>query len=196
MRTTEYATNTYKKLFYTFRINQIKFTYGKRKKERINFCRMLRQILPISAASTATMKITLQAMRRNLSAQTPVIVNILTLDYLHKSMISKATCYIIRLLTLLATTFTALTLPTFGLLHCYIIFYNKGENCKIKSMNNVQFSIAYGVWFEVQEYWGSQKNLSPDPDLCFWMEVNEAISSVQLNKNFCPEDLHSICVYR
>lgn len=158
MRTTEYATNTYKKLFYTFRINQIKFTYGKRKKERINFCRMLRQILPISAASTATMKITLQAMRRNLSAQTPVIVNILTLDYLHKSMISKATCYIIRLLTLLATTFTALTLPTFGLLHCYIIFYNKGENCKIKSaMNNVQFSIAYGVWFEVQEYWGSQK---------------------------------------
>ena len=24
-------------------------------------------------------------------------------------------------------------------------------------MNNVQFSIAYGVWFEVQEYWGSQK---------------------------------------
>lgn len=108
MRTTEYATNTYKKLFYTFRINQIKFTYGKRKKERINFCRMFRQILPISAASTATMKITLPAMRRNLSAQTPVIVNILTLDYLHKSMISKATCYIIRLLTLLAT-FTALT---------------------------------------------------------------------------------------
>lgn len=156
---------------------------------------MFRQILPISAAFTATMKITLPAMRRNLSAQTPAIVNILTLNYLHKSMISKATCYIIRLFTLLAT-FTALTLPTFGLLHCYIIFYNKGENCKIKSMNNVQFSIAYGVWFEVQEYWGSQKNLSPDPDLCFWMEVNEAISSVQLNKNFCPEDLHSICVYR
>lgn len=63
-------------------------------------------------------------MRRNLSAQTPVIVNILTLDYLHKSMISKATCYIIRLFTLLAT-FTALTLPTFGLLHCYIIFLTR-----------------------------------------------------------------------
>ena len=90
---------------------------------------MFRQILPISAAFTATMKITLPAMRRNLSAQTPAIVNILTLNYLHKSMISKATCYIIRLFTLLAT-FTALTLPTFGLLHCYIIFYNKGEIAK------------------------------------------------------------------
>lgn len=89
---------------------------------------MFRQILPISAAFTATMKITLPAMRRNLSAQTPVI-NILTLNYLHKRMISKATCYIIRLFTLLAT-FTALTLPTFGLLHCYIIFYNKGEIAK------------------------------------------------------------------
>ena len=178
MGTTEYATNTYKKLFYTFRINQIKFTYGKRKKERINFCRKFRQILPISAAFTATMKITLPAMRRNLSAQTPVIVNILTLDYLHKSMISKATCYIIRLLTLLAT-FTDLTLPTFGLLHCYIIFYNKGENCKIKSMNNVQFSIAYGVWFEVQEYWGSQKNLTRKSIV--FHEKQEKIQSVLMD---------------
>ena len=139
---------------------------------------MFRQILPISAAFTATMKITLPAMRRNLSAQTPVIVNILTLNYLHKSMISKATCYIIRLLTLLAT-FTALTLPTFGLLHCYIIFYNKGENCKIKSMNNVQFSIAYGVWFEVQEYWGSQKNLTRKSIV--FHEKQEKIQSVLLD---------------
>lgn len=139
---------------------------------------MFRQILPISAAFTATMKITLPAMRRNLSAQTPVIVNILTLNYLHKSMISKATCYIIRLFTLLAT-FTALTLPTFGLLHCYIIFYNKGENCKIKSMNNVQFSIAYGVWFEVQEYWGSQKNLTRKSIV--FQEKQEKIQSVLLD---------------
>lgn len=139
---------------------------------------MFRQILPISAAFTAIMKITLPAMRRNLSAQTPVIVNILTLDYLHKSMISKATCYIIRLLTLLAT-FTDLTLPTFGLLHCYIIFYNKGENCKIKSMNNVQFSIAYGVWFEVQEYWGSQKNLTRKSIV--FHEKQEKIQSVLMD---------------
>lgn len=139
---------------------------------------MFRQILPISAAFTATMKITLPAMRRNLSAQTPAIVNILTLNYLHKSMISKATCYIIRLFTLLAT-FTALTLPTFGLLHCYIIFYNKGENCKIKSMNNVQFSIAYGVWFEVQEYWGSQKNLTRKSIV--FHEKQEKIQSVLLD---------------
>lgn len=139
---------------------------------------MFRQIFPISAAFTATMKITLPAMRRNLSAQTPAIVNILTLNYLHKSMISKATCYIIRLFTLLAT-FTALTLPTFGLLHCYIIFYNKGENCKIKSMNNVQFSIAYGVWFEVQEYWGSQKNLTRKSIV--FHEKQEKIQSVLLD---------------
>ena len=139
---------------------------------------MFRQILLISAAFTATMKITLPAMRRNLSAQTPVIVNILTLNYLHKRMISKATCYIIRLFTLLAT-FTALTLPTFGLLHCYIIFYNKGENCKIKSMNNVQFSIAYGVWFEVQEYWGSQKNLTRKSIV--FHEKQEKIQSVLLD---------------
>lgn len=139
---------------------------------------MFRQILPIPAAFTATMKITLPAMRRNLSAQTPVIVNILTLNYLHKSMISKATCYIIRLFTLLAT-FTALTLPIFGLLHCYIIFYNKGENCKIKSMNNVQFSIAYGVWFEVQEYWGSQKNLTRKSIV--FHEKQEKIQSVLMD---------------
>ena len=40
LRTIEYATNTYKKYFYTFRINQVIFTYGERKKERPNFYKM------------------------------------------------------------------------------------------------------------------------------------------------------------
>ena len=39
----EYATSTYKKYFYTFGINQISFTYGKRKKERPNFYGMFSQ---------------------------------------------------------------------------------------------------------------------------------------------------------
>ena len=179
MRTIEYATNTYKKLFYTFRINQIKFTYGKRKKERINFCRMFRQILPISAAFTATMKITLPAMRRNLSAQTPIIVNILTLDYLHKSMISKATCYIIRLLTLLAT-FTALTLPTFGLLHCYIIFYNKGENCKSSQWTMFNFPLRMEFGLKFKNIGVLRKNLTRKSIV--FHEKQEKIQSVLLDE--------------
>ena len=45
LKTIEYATNTYKKYFYTFRINQVIFTYGERKKERPNFYRMFSQNL-------------------------------------------------------------------------------------------------------------------------------------------------------
>ena len=56
LRTIEYATNTNKKYFYTFRINQITFTYGERKKERPNFYGMFRQNLPDSAAFTAYWK--------------------------------------------------------------------------------------------------------------------------------------------
>ena len=57
MRTIDYATNTYKKYFYTFRINQV--IYGERKKERPNFYGMFSQNLPISAAFTAILKIKL-----------------------------------------------------------------------------------------------------------------------------------------
>ena len=56
LRTIEYATNTNKKYFYTFRINQITFTYGERKKERPNFYGMFSQNLPIFAAFTAILK--------------------------------------------------------------------------------------------------------------------------------------------
>ena len=59
LRTIEYATNTYKKYFYTFRINQVIFTYGERKKERPNFDRMFSQNLPISAAFIAILKMKL-----------------------------------------------------------------------------------------------------------------------------------------
>ena len=59
LRTIEYATNTNKKYFYTFRINQITFTYGERKKERPNFYGMFRQNLPNSAALTAILKMKL-----------------------------------------------------------------------------------------------------------------------------------------
>ena len=59
LRTIEYATNTNKKYFYTFRINQITFTYGERKKERPNFHGMFRQNLPNSAAFTAILKLKL-----------------------------------------------------------------------------------------------------------------------------------------
>ena len=59
LRTIEYATNTYKKYFYTFRINQVIFTYGERKKERPNFYRIFSQNLPISAAFTAILKMKL-----------------------------------------------------------------------------------------------------------------------------------------
>ena len=57
--TIEYATNTNKKYFYTFRINQITFTYGERKKERPNFYGMFSQNLPNSAAFTAILKMKL-----------------------------------------------------------------------------------------------------------------------------------------
>ena len=55
--TVEYATNTDKKYCYTFRINQITFTYGERKKQRPNFYGMVGQNLPIFAAFTAILKI-------------------------------------------------------------------------------------------------------------------------------------------
>ena len=53
LRTIECATKTYKKYFYTFRINQITFAYGERKKERPNCCGMFSQNLPNMAAFTA-----------------------------------------------------------------------------------------------------------------------------------------------
>ena len=33
----------------------------------------------------------------------------------------------------------------------------EGGKNKIKSVSNVRSSIAFGVWFEVQKYWGSLK---------------------------------------
>ena len=65
LRTIEYAINTYKKYFYTFRINQITFTYGERKKERPNFYGMFSQNLPISATFIAILKITLPQCNTN-----------------------------------------------------------------------------------------------------------------------------------
>ena len=59
LRTIEYATNTNKKYFYTFRINQITFTYGTRKKEQPNFYEMFSQNLPNSATFTAILKLKL-----------------------------------------------------------------------------------------------------------------------------------------
>ena len=59
LRTIEYATNTYKKYLYTFRINQSTFTYGERKKERPNFYGMFSQSLPISVVFTAILKMKL-----------------------------------------------------------------------------------------------------------------------------------------
>ena len=59
LRTIEYATNTYKKHLYTFRINQSSCTHGKRKKERPNYYGIFSQNLKISAAFTAILKITL-----------------------------------------------------------------------------------------------------------------------------------------
>ena len=47
------------KYFYTFRINQVTFTYGERKKELFNFYGMFSQSLPISAAFTAILKMKL-----------------------------------------------------------------------------------------------------------------------------------------
>ena len=59
LRTIEYATNTYEKYFYTFRINQVTFTHGERKKERPNFYGKFSQNLPNSAAFTAILKLEL-----------------------------------------------------------------------------------------------------------------------------------------
>ena len=59
MRTIEYETNTNKKCFYTFRINQITFNYSKRKKEQPNFYEMFGKNLPYSAAFTAILKLKL-----------------------------------------------------------------------------------------------------------------------------------------
>ena len=59
LRTIEYTTITYKKHFYTFRINQITFIYGERKKERSKFYGMSSQNLPISAAFTTILKMKL-----------------------------------------------------------------------------------------------------------------------------------------
>ena len=59
LRTIQYGTNTHKRYFYTFRINQITFTYGERKKERPNFYGMFRQSLLNSAAFTAILKMKL-----------------------------------------------------------------------------------------------------------------------------------------
>ena len=53
------------KYFYTFRINQITFTYGERKKERPNFYGMFSQNLPISATFIAILKITLPQCNTN-----------------------------------------------------------------------------------------------------------------------------------
>ena len=57
LRTIEYATNTYKRYFYTFEINQSTFTYGEGKKERPDFYGMFSQSLPISAAFILKMKL-------------------------------------------------------------------------------------------------------------------------------------------
>ena len=59
LRTIEYATNTNKKYFYTFRISQITFTHGERKKERPRFYGMFSQNLLNSAAFTAILKMKL-----------------------------------------------------------------------------------------------------------------------------------------
>ena len=56
LRIIEYPTNEYKPFSYTFRIDQIPFTYGERKKERLNFPRICSQNLLISAAFTTILK--------------------------------------------------------------------------------------------------------------------------------------------
>ena len=58
LRLSLWATNTYEKCFYTFRIHKIILTYGKRKKKRPNSYGMFNQNLPISAAFPAILKIT------------------------------------------------------------------------------------------------------------------------------------------
>ena len=59
LRTIQYGTNTHKRYFYTFRINQITSIYGERKKERPSFYGMFRQSLLNSAAFTAILKMKL-----------------------------------------------------------------------------------------------------------------------------------------
>ena len=59
LETIEYATNTYKKYFYTFTINKIIFTNGEREKERPNFYGMFSQNLPISTAFIAILEMEL-----------------------------------------------------------------------------------------------------------------------------------------
>ena len=59
LRTIEYATNTYKNYFYTFKINQSTFTYGEREKERSNFYGIFSKSLPNSAAFTTILKMEL-----------------------------------------------------------------------------------------------------------------------------------------
>ena len=59
LRTIQYATNMNEKYFYTFRINQITFTYGERKKERPNFYGMFSQNLLNSAAFASILKMKL-----------------------------------------------------------------------------------------------------------------------------------------
>ena len=56
LRIIEYPTNEYKTFSYTFRIDQIPFTYGERKKEQLNFPRICSQNLLISAAFTTILK--------------------------------------------------------------------------------------------------------------------------------------------
>ena len=56
LRIIEYPTNEYKTFSYTFRIDQIPFTYGERKKERLNFPRIFSLNLLISAAFTTILK--------------------------------------------------------------------------------------------------------------------------------------------
>ena len=51
--------------------------------------------------------------------------------------------------------------------------YIKGKNYKIKSVNNVRFSTAFVVWFEVQKYWGFRKNLAQIDILSVSREARE-----------------------
>ena len=59
LRTIEYATNTYKKYFYTFTINKIIYANGERKKEQPNFYGMFSQNLQISTAFIAILEMEL-----------------------------------------------------------------------------------------------------------------------------------------
>ena len=65
----EYATNTCKKYFYTFRINQISFNYGERKKEQHNFYRQVK-LCWFPSLSLPHWKKNATTMQRKRSAQT------------------------------------------------------------------------------------------------------------------------------